>query len=303
MPSTEHAAVMEHLRLVGGLPAPSSGGLAGMRRMTEIYSSVSPACGRLLTTVTPVDVDGVPGEWHTTPGADPSRRLLYLHGGGWMAGSLASHRSLVSAIAAAFGGVALAVDYRLAPENAYPAGLDDCLTAYQWLRSNGPDGPADAGFVAIAGDSAGGNLTLASLLMLRDSGTPLPDRAVALSPLTDFSGDGDSRTSRQEADPIIPGGGLGAVANAYTQGNAPIDSPYVSPIEGDLAGLPPLMLLTGDAEVLLSDSVDFAAKAEAAGVEVTLDVWDHMPHVFPLFTGFLPEADEAIGRIAAFLGR
>lgn len=304
MPSEQLSVVNDHLRALAACTAAAGRGqgLAALRRMTEQYGVVDAACGRLHTAVAPTEVAGVPAEWHIAPGADLGRRLLYLHGGGWMAGSLSSHRAMVSTLTAAIGGVGLALDYRLAPEHGFPAGLDDCVAAYRWLRANGPDGPSPARATAIAGDSAGGNLTLATLIVLRDSGDPLPDAAVALSPVTTFRDDGESRTSRREADPIISGeGGMGGLAKLYLQGAAEPTDPRAAPLEDTCTGLPPILIETGDAEVLLSDSVDYAARAKAAGADVTLTVTDHMPHIFPIFAGFLPEADEAMARIAAFI--
>ena len=303
MPSPQTAAVFAHLRLIASITAAGSGGgLASTRRMTDIFANVSPDCGRLVTSVTPGEVAGRPAEWHTTPGADPNRRLLYLHGGGWLAGSLGSHRSLVSSLTAATGGVTLAIDYRLAPEHPFPAGLDDCVAAYRWLCEHGPNGAGAAGSTAVAGDSAGGNLALATLLSLRDAGGPLPDAAAVLSPVTDLSGEGESHASRKDLDPIMPAGPRTALFRAYTGGAAEFSDPRINLLGADLRGLPPLLVQVGDAEVLRSDSVRLAERARAAGVDVQLEVWADMPHVFPLFTHFLPEADEAIARIAAFLG-
>lgn len=303
MPSSELQAVIAHLRELARITAGTARGgeVAAVRRMTQVYAMADPSCGRLQTMVTPIDLEGMPGEWHTTPTADNGRRLLFIHGGGWMAGSLSSHRSLVSSVVAASGGVGLAVEYRLAPEQPFPAGLHDCLAAYRWMIDNDPQGPCSATTTAIVGDSAGGNLTLASLLALRDAGARLPNAAVAMSPLTDFSGEGESRVTRAEADPINPPGGVRGTGRMYVQGNAEILDPLVSPFYAELAGLPPLLIQVGDAEVMLSDSVMFAAKAEAAQVNVTLEVWDDMPHVFQAFAPFLPEANEAIEHIASFL--
>lgn len=304
MSSEQLSVVNEHLRtLAARTSAAGRGqGLAAMRRMTEQYGVVDSACGRLHTTVIPTEVAGVPAEWHVPAGADTGLRLLYLHGGGWMAGSLSSHRAMVSTLTAAVGGVGLALDYRLAPEHGFPAGLDDCVAAYRWLVANGPDGPSPARATVIAGDSAGGNLTLTTLIVLRDTGGPLPDAAVALSPVTTFRDDGESRTTRREIDPIISGeGGMGGLAKLYLQGAAEPTDPRAAPIEDHFGGLPPILIETGDAEILLSDSVDYAARARAAGADVTLTVTDHMPHIFPIFAGFLPEADEAVARIASFI--
>jgi monoterpene epsilon-lactone hydrolase len=303
MPSDELAVVLDHLRELADVTAaaPRRRWLSGLRRMTVLFSLAHPSCSQLHTTVTPVDLDGLAAEWHTTAQSDPGSRLLFIHGGGWMGGSLASHRSLVSNITRAFGGVGLAVEYRLAPEHPFPAGLDDCLRAYRWLRDHSPAGPAVASTVAIVGDSAGGNLTLACLLALRDGAEPMPNAAVVMSPLTDFSGDGESRLTRNDVDPINPAGGVRKTGEIYVGGNADILDPLVSPLYGDLHGLPPLLIQVGDAEVMLSDSTMFAAKAEAANVPVTLEVWDQMPHVFQAFAPFLPEANEAIEHTATFL--
>jgi epsilon-lactone hydrolase len=305
MPSRESDLVIAHLRRLSGITAqtPKGGEIAALRLTTEVFAMADASCGHLHTTVTPVDVDGLAGEWHTTVGSDHDRRLLFLHGGGWMSGSLASHRALVSKVVAAAGGVGLAVEYRLAPEHPFPAGLHDCLAAYRWLTANGPAGPTAARTTAIVGDSAGGNLALACLLALRDAGSPLPNAAVAMSPLTDFSGEGESRVTRADVEPVIPPGGVRGTGRMYVQGNADILDPLVSPLYADLAGLPPLLIQVGDAEVMLSDSTMFAAKAGAAGVDVTLEVWDDMPHVFQVFAPFLPEAHEAIEHVAAFLDR
>ena len=306
MPSEQLSVVNDHLRNLAAQTAAAGRGrgLAAMRRMTEQYGLVDAACGRLHTTVVPTEVEGVPAEWHMAPGGDSGLRLLYLHGGGWMAGSLSSHRALVSSLTAAIGGVGLALDYRLAPEHSFPAGLDDCVAAYRWLCDNGPDGPSPARATVIAGDSAGGNLTLASLIVLRDTGGRRPEAAVALSPVTTFGDDGESRASRRDLDPIISGAaGMGGLAKLYLQGGAEPTDPRAAPIEDSFADLPPILIETGDAEILLSDSVDYAARARAAGADVTLTVTDHMPHIFPIFAGFLPEADEAMTRMAAFITR
>ncbi len=252
------------------------------------------------TTVTPVDAGGVPGEWVVAQGADPARRLLHLHGGGYVIGSVNSHRDLAAALSHASGCAALILDYRLAPEHPYPAALDDALAAYRWMRANGPNGAATADATFIAGDSAGGGLTLATMLAARDAGDPLPDAAVTISAWTDLTQSGDSIIGRAEADPRVTVASLDKFANCYLNG-ADAKTPLASPLSADLAGLPPLLIQVGDAEILLDDSTVFADKAKAAGVDVTLEVWPEMFHVWHHQWAVLPEAQQAVDRIGEYL--
>jgi acetyl esterase/lipase len=301
MASPELAKVIEHLR---GLSAGSPGAdLSANRRVVDRYGDVDPSVRVFDAEVRKADAAGVPCEWLLAKGSDPDARLLYVHGGGWTAGGLDSHRPLSARLSAATGCAVLAVDYRLAPEHAFPAGLDDCLAAYGWLRANGPRGAAPAKSLFVAGDSAGGNLTLALLLALKQRGLPLPNAAVPISPATDFTASGESWRTRAAADPILTMGpdGIRLLANVYLQGRAQPEDPLASPLFGDFSGLPPLLFHVGDAEVLLDDAVRAAAKAKQAGVDVTLEVWPEMPHVWHAFAPFLPEATRAIDRIGAFV--
>jgi monoterpene epsilon-lactone hydrolase len=300
MPSPELAKVNEYLR---GLATGNAGDLAASRRLVDRYGDVDPSVRVFDAEVRKVDAAGVPCEWLLAKGSDPDARLLYIHGGGWTAGGLDSHRPLSARLSAATGCAVLAVDYRLAPEHPFPAGLDDCLASYAWLRANGPPGAAPARRVFVAGDSAGGNLTLALLLALKQRGLPLPDAAVPISPSTDFTGSGESWRTRAAADPILTMGpeGIRLVATIYLQGRALAEDPLASPLFGDFTGLPPLLFHVGDAEVLLDDSVRAAEKAKEAGVDVTLEVWPEMPHVWHAFAPYLPEATQAIERIGAFV--
>ena len=303
MASPQLARVIDHLKDVASRSNLAGGDLVAARDILDDYASVDEAVHRFDARVDPLEVEGVPCEWIQAPGADPDRRLLYIHGGGWTAGSLDSHRPLSARISAAAGCAVLAVDYRLAPENAFPAGLDDCMTTYQWLREHGPNGPAPAASVFIAGDSAGGNLTFCTLLACKERGVPLPNGAIPISAATDLTGSGETFQTRADADPIIPAdpAALTMMEMIYCQGNAKLDDPLVSPLFGDLSGLPPLLIQVGDAEVLLADSTRIAERAEAAGVDVTLEIWDDMPQVWHAFAGFLAEADEAIGHIGRFV--
>lgn len=221
MPSPELAHVIDHLH---GLAADVSAAvdLEENRRVSARFGDAHPSARDFEAEVREIRVEDVPCEWLLAPGADPDRRLLYIHGGGWTAGGLDSHRPLSARLSAATGCAVLAVAYRLAPEHPYPAGLDDCLLCYGWLRENGPTGAGLARSVFVAGDSAGGNLTLALLLALKQRGLMLPNAAVPISPATDFLATGDSYRTRADRDPILTMGpdGMSQVADVYLQGNA-----------------------------------------------------------------------------------
>nr|ACL67845.1 lipolytic enzyme [uncultured bacterium] len=244
----------------------------------------------------PVDAGGVPGEWIAAPGAAPERVIYYLHGGGYVIGSINSHRQMVSHLSRAAGARALAIDYRLAPENPFPAAVEDATAAYRWLLSTGVD-PAR---VVIAGDSAGGGLTVATLVALRDAGDPLPAAAVCLSPWVDMEGLGESMTTKADLDPMIQPGDILEGAKAYLGGADP-RTPLAAPLYADLTGLPPLLIHVGTSETLLDDSTRLAERAKAAGVNVNLQVWDEMIHVFQFFAAMLPEGQQAIDRIGEFI--
>ena len=224
----------------------------------------------------------------------PRPILLYLHGGGFTLGWTNIHRKMVAHLCLAAHCRAFAVDYRLAPEHPFPAPLDDCLSAYRWLLKQGTN-PGD---IIIAGDSAGGNLTLASLLSLRDSGEPLPAAAVCLSPVTDLERTGDSFWTKK--DPTLKAEFVVTTARHYA-GNHDLRCPLLSPLYGDLHGLPPLLIHVGSDEILLSDAERLAEKARTAGVDMRLGVWPAMWHVWHFFTPFLPEAREAIAGVADFI--
>jgi acetyl esterase/lipase len=197
----------------------------------------------------------------------------------------------------------LAVGYRLAPEHKFPAGLDDCIQAYQWMRENGPSGTAPATATFLMGDSAGGNLALATMLKCKNSRLPLPTAMVAISPATDFTGKSPSLKSRATADPIINPAVYRALAPVYLGKHADPAHPYVSPLFGDYHKMPPILLQVGDAEVLLDDSTRLARHASEQGCKVTLQIWDGMPHVFQGFVPFLPKASEAVAKIGEFIRR
>ena len=229
----------------------------------------------------------------------PDTVLLYLHGGGFQVGSVRSHRDLIARLSKAAGCRALAIDYRLSPEHRFPAALKDCIAAYQWLLEQGV-APTR---IAIAGDSAGGGLALSTMLVLRERGMQLPAAAVVLSAWTDLTATGESYESRADADPLNQRRTIQAMARAYLGDSADPRDPLVSPLFANLAGLPPLLIQVGDREIVLDDSRRFAKKARAAGVEVELEVWDGMIHVFQQFALELPEASLAIESIGRFLRR
>lgn len=252
-------------------------------------------------TITAVDANGVTGEWITVPGSDPNRRLLYVHGGGYVIGSTATHRRLCEDIAAASGCSILNLDYRLAPEHPFPAAVDDAIAGLQFMQENGPDGPGAAQSTFVAGDSAGGGLTLATLLAARERDVTLPNAAIGISAWTDMAVTGESITTRADADPLITDAAMIKLMAAAYVGGGNAEDPLASPIYADYAGLPPLLLQVGDAEVLLDDTRRVTERARAAGVDVTEEVWDEMFHVWHAFAPMLPEGREAIARIGEFV--
>ncbi len=243
-----------------------------------------------------VDIAGVECDWLVPNGCQDAPVLLYLHGGAYVSGSSKTHRSMVSHIAVAAGMRALLPNYRLAPENPYPAGLNDCVKVYLELLNEGMD-PAN---VAIAGDSAGGGMTMAVLLSLRDAGAPLPKSVVLLSPWLDLTGRGESVQSRADHDPLFEGKDMPRAASHYAPAEE-LENPLISPVYADVHGLPPTLIQVGDHEILLSDSTRIAEKMTAQDVKVTLQVWPDMWHVFQFFVGRMPEAERAIGDIASYL--
>ncbi len=248
----------------------------------------------------PTDAGGVPGEWVLGPDADPGVRLLYLHGGGFVSGSGGFYATLAARLALTARCAVLLADYRLAPEHPFPAGLEDSVRAYEWLRDNGPAGRRRARATFIAGDSAGGGLTLGALLALRDRRRPLPRAAIALSPFTDMTLSGESLKSEGELDPIMHPRCLPDFVHMYLRDDQQGD-PLASQVFADFSGLPPLQIIAGEHEIIRDDSVRVAERARLAGVPVDLQIWAGMFHVFPAQEPLLPEGRQAIHRMAAFL--
>ncbi|MHA1645307.1 MAG: alpha/beta hydrolase [Candidatus Freyarchaeota archaeon] len=245
----------------------------------------------------PIDAGGVPAEWITTPEAEARYAILYLHGGGYVAGSIKTHRDLASRISRTSKARVLLIDYRLAPEHPFPAAVEDVTTAYRWLVSAGGIEPNN---LIVTGDSAGGGLTVASLVNLRDEGDTLPAGAVCLSPWTDLACTGETLRSKAEVDPFITPEGIEFMARVYLKDADP-KNPLASPLYADLKGLPPMLIQVGTSEILLDDSLRLADRAKAAGVNVELDVWEDMIHVFAAFAAFAPEGRQAIERIGEFV--
>jgi epsilon-lactone hydrolase len=247
----------------------------------------------------PVDVDGVPGEWSIAPGSDVSRILMFFHGGGYCSGSILSHRRLVTEAGRAAGVRTLAVAYRLAPEHPFPAALEDALTAWRFLRQRG----IEARQIAVGGDSAGGGLTLALIGRLQESGEELPACAWLLSPWTDLTMSGSTLATKDSVDPIIHGGYLHELADAYLPSSLDRKDPRVSPLYADLTGLPPTLIQVGSAETLLEDATRFAAAAGAANVAITLEVWPYMIHAWPLWNAHLEPGRQALATAGAFMNQ
>lgn len=241
-------------------------------------------------------IDGLPVEWSLAPGSDPARALLFFHGGGYCSGSIASHRGMVVAAGRAAGARTLAVGYRLAPEHPFPAALEDARAAYALLM--------DRGFsprrIAVGGDSAGGGLSLALMTILRDSNHPLPSCAWLVSPWVDLAMTGATMATKAAVDPLIQMAYLEELAGAYIGGGDPA-APLVSPLHADLAGLPPMLVQVGSAETLLDDAVRIVARAGAADVAVTLEIWPHMIHAWHLWADQLVEGRDALASAGAFI--
>jgi len=246
--------------------------------------------------VTKVTAGGVPAHWLAAPGADPGRVLLFLHGGGFELGSLRSDGELAARLGRASGMRVLFPEYRLAPEHPFPAAIDDVLAVWRWLRT---DQGLSARSIAVAGDSAGGGLAVALLVATRDAGEALPSAATLMSPTVDLTSSGASMTERVDQDPFSTPALLRQLASDYLAGADP-KTPLASPLFASLSGLPPLLILVGTADLLLSDSERLAAAATEAGVDVTLEMGEGLPHVYPIMLG-TPEAAEGTEQIGKFL--
>ncbi|ETX01452.1 MAG: hypothetical protein ETSY1_07290 [Candidatus Entotheonella factor] len=275
-------------------PRPDNPTMQERRLGFELLSQRFPASASVQTEV--VDAHGVAAEWVTAAGMEAERTLLYLHGGGYAIGSPLTHRGLAERLAKAAGARVLVIDYRLAPEHPFPAAVEDAAMAYRWLLASG----VEASNIAVAGDSAGGGLAVATLVTLRDAGDALPAAGVCISPWVDMEVMGESMTARAGLDPLVQREGLLGLANLYLQGADP-RSPLASPLYAALHGLPPLLVQVGTSETLYDDAMRLSDRAKAAGVEVTLESWEEMIHVWHLFAPALPEGQKAIDHIGEFV--
>lgn len=292
LPASADAEIGRIRDLLAARPRPSE--LSERRRRLDMLGeqSVLPADVR----VEPVVANGVAAEWTFTPGADPSCVLLFLHGGGYVSGSIASHRAMVAEAGRQAKVRTLALAYRLAPEHPYPAALDDALAGYRFLRSGG----IDARHIVISGDSAGGGMTIATMATLRDAGEALPACAWCISPWVDLQMTGASMGGKAAIDPLIQKPYLQELAAAYLNGADP-RGPLASPLHADLHGLPPLLIQCGSAETLLDDSVRLAGAAANADVAVTLEVYPDMIHVWPLFYQQVAAGRRALAAAGRFI--
>ncbi|MCZ8135007.1 MAG: alpha/beta hydrolase fold domain-containing protein [Porphyrobacter sp.] len=293
------AEVYAHLRRE---PEEGADPVSAMRAMVEGYGMGCSGAGLAACRVVPVRIGAMAAEWLVPPAAGDGR-IVYLHGGGWVAGSLTSHRAIAAELALLAGQAVLVADYRLAPEHPFPAGLGDAAAALAHAGANGPDGPGRAGRLALVGDSAGGNLAAVVAIGLAPlADVPRPDRVVLMSPFLavtpvagGFAGEPD--------DPAVAGDAMGLVAELYAPGSDPGD-PAISPLlapDARLAQLPPTLIQASAAETLRGQALVFAQRAWALGVPLRLSLWPDLPHVWHAFIGKLPEADAALEEAAAFL--
>lgn len=270
-------------------------GWADRRQRLNEVGTIWPAAADV--TLSAVDLHSIPGEWSIVPESDASCVLLYFHGGGYCSGSILSHRRLVTEAGRAARMRTLAVGYRLAPEHPFPAALDDALRAWRFLREQG----LQASRIAIGGDSAGGGVTLALIGRLIELGEALPACAWLVSPWTDLTMSGATLVSKDAVDPLIHKGYLEELAGAYLPAGIDRADPRVSPLYADLKGFPPLLIQVGSAETLLDDAVRLTAAAGAADVPVTLQVWPHMIHAWPLWNAHLDAGRRALASAGSFV--
>ena len=279
--------------LLSSKPRPV-GWLERRQRLDEV-GSVWPVAEDI--ALTPVDAGGVPAEWSFAPGSDASRVLMFFHGGGYCSGSILSHRRMVTEAGRAAGMRTLAIGYRLAPEHPFPSALEDARAAWRFVITQG----VGAAHVAVAGDSAGGGLSVALINTLRSAGEQFPACAWLVSPWTDLTMSGSTLASKDAVDPLIHKDYLNELADAYVPGGLDRKDPRVSPLYAELRGFPPTLIQVGSAETLLADATRLAAALGGADVPVTLEVWPHMIHAWPLWNAHLEPAGRALASAGAFL--
>lgn len=308
-PSPGHNQVLETIRDMSR----SARGLRGRARLMALRKHMEGLSeGReFVSEFRPSGPNAPKGEWVLAPGVDPGRRVLYIHGGAWVAGSPRSHRAITDRLSAVANAAVFAVDYRLLPEHRYRDGLRDCQEAYQWMLEHGPDGPETAEFVVVAGDSAGGSHTLVLIAWIRDQGLRQADAAIALSPSTDLTLTAPSNRLNIKTDPL-----LGPTFGSLMRVPLPVlwwlsffgmrlspSSPLASPLRGSLENLPPVLIHASDSEMLLDNARRYTNKANDSGSPVELKTWPGMVHVWHMFLDVLPESEEAFDNIGDFLKR
>ncbi len=282
------------LKQISSRPSLESIGVEQYRALLEKSASMF----KIDKTVTyeQVNLDSVKGAWLTPQGFTDGKIVLYIHGGGFIAGSINSHRDLVTRIANASNARVMIIDYSLAPEHKFPAGLNDAFNSYKWLL-NKRISPHN---IVVAGDSAGGGLALSLLLLIKEKGVSMPGGAVFLSPWVDLECKGESHLRNKEKDPMLSNDMLFSTTMFYAD-NDNLSNPMLSPLNGDLSGLCPMLIQVGSNEVLEDDAVMLADKAQQSGVDAELEIWEGMFHVWQYFARYLPEGRKAIEKIGSFI--
>ncbi len=294
--------VISHLTTITELSITTGNHPIHKRALLDMYFAASPEILAIEAEIHPVLVGDLACEWVVAEKADNQRRILYVHGGSWMAGSSISHRPLTARLSKLCGCPVLAINYRLAPEFPFPNGLEDVIHGIQWLRTHAPGGESPADRVFLMGDSAGGNLSLAAMLALVEQPKNQPDACVLLSPATDLNYTRKGFGENCDNDPIINAKALPYIVAKYVQEQADLKNPLVSPIHGDLSSLPPTLIQVGEREILLEDSIQLVDTAKAQGnTDIEISRWPDMPHVFQGFAPLLAEANEALNEISEFL--
>ena len=306
-PSAEHQQAVAEIQLMGGKVEGLS--RKEMLQFTRAFMEDMPRGKSFDCEFVPVDANGVPAEWVMAPGVDPSRRVLYIHGGAFIAGSPGSHRTVTTQFSAVANAAVLAIDYRLMPENRREEGINDCKSAYRWILENGPDGKSPPSRLYMGGDSAGGNLSLVMSNWVRDQKLRAPDAVIAMSPVTDCTYSAPSIKENLATDVM-----LGPLFGILLKIPKPIltwifilenrmvpNNPVVSPVLDDLSGLPPTLVQVSESEMLLGDAQRYAGKAHAAGSPVRLQSWPGLLHVWQIFHPEVPEARDAWIQIDRFL--
>ena len=305
--SVEHAAAAKAIAKGLAEPPPAKG--KELLHVMRKYLDERGEAAKINSEVRPVDAAGVRAEWVIALNAEPSRRLLYIHGGGYVMGSPRSHRPITSRLSEISNSAVLSIDYRLMPENSRMAGIEDCRTAYEWILKNGPDGQLAADTLIVAGDSSGGNLALTTVAWARDTGLHPANAVIALCPQTDATLASPSLARNIDTD-VMQGRSFGPAVKAprvfplwftFLTHRINPSSPLMSPLLGDLSNLPPTLLQASEAEMFLDDSIRYANKANAQGSHAVVQTWPFVVHVWHAFT--VPEADEAFEKIREFLAK